>query len=54
MKAKLSSAEEELEEKNDQLKQLRTNYDKETKSLKQEIVEVHVASTLFNQKCTAS
>ena len=48
VKAKLSSAEGELEEKNDQLKQLKTNYDKETKSLKQEIVEV--ASTLFNQR----
>ena len=40
MKAKFSSAEEELAEKNDQLKQLKANHDKETKSLNQEIVEV--------------
>ena len=48
MKAKLSSAEEELEEKNDQLKQLKTDCDKQTKSLNQEIVKV--ASTLFKSK----
>ena len=41
--AKLSSTERELEEKNDQLKQLKTNYDKQTNSLNQEIAEV----TLF-------
>ena len=40
MKAKLSSTEKELEEKNSQLKQLKTNYDRQTKSLNQEIIEV--------------
>ena len=40
MKAKLSSAEKELEEKNGQLKQLKANYDEQTKSLKQDIIEV--------------
>ena len=40
VKAKLSSTEKELEEKNSQLKQLKTNYDRQTKSLNQEIIEV--------------
>ena len=47
MKAKLSSAENELEEKNGQLKQLKANYNEQKKSLNQEIVEVaHFASWL--------
>ena len=48
MKAKLSSAEKELEEKNGQLKQLKANYDEQTKSLKQDIIEV--ASTFKVKK----
>lgn len=48
MKAKLSSAEKELEEKNGQLKQLKANYDEQTKSLKQDIIEV--ASTFEVKK----
>ena len=37
---KLSLAEKELEQKNDQLKQLSTNYDKQTKALNEQITEV--------------
>ena len=48
MKAKHSSAENELEEKNGQLKQLKANYDEQKKSLNQEIVEVaHFTSWLL-------
>ena len=39
----LSSAKREFEQKSDQLKQLSTNYDKQTKSLNEQITEV----TLF-------